>query len=432
MQARLNIFQKSMLQWNDLHPYNAVHVVRIPGVLDVERLKNVITTTLEGKGLTDLTLNRRLGTYEYNGGPSSAEIKITSADAALSPCFAKEIGRQLNTPFTQDEHFSPFRFFIVSEVGSFSLGLVYFHPMADAECIVILLKEMVDTYSGRGSPGLDKPVDRHPPRRDHFLSLPPGVLARKLASLPSHIRAMRSACRPHYRDAGDSSNKCAFFTLNPPTLSGMIQAAKSLKVTFNDLLLALLTKAVSLLTPDRMQARRRKGISLGCIVNIRKDLGMTGGQTFGLFLGSFVVHHEVPAGIKLADLARDIGRQTVRIKRSRLYLGAPLELAFGRLMTSLFSEQRRRKLYQKHYPLWGGLTNMNLNALWPQMDDARPVDYFRAVSTGPVTPLVVSLTTVGRVANIGLTYRSTVFEPPDIERIKGCFMDPLGPLATCR
>jgi hypothetical protein len=157
---------------------------------------------------------------------------------------------------------------------------------------------------------------------------------------------------------------------------------------------------------------------------------MTGGRAFGLFLGSFVVHHEVPAGMDLADLARDIGRQTLRIKRSRLYLGAPLELAFGRLMTSFFSEQRRRKLYQKHYPLWGGLTNMNLNALWPQPDDSRPVDYFRAVSTGPVTPLVVSLTTVGWVANIGLTYRATVFDAAEIERVKGCFLDSLGPLAA--
>jgi hypothetical protein len=101
MQARLNIFQKSMLQWNDLHPYNAVHVVRIPGALELERLKNVITTTLEGKGLTGLTLNRRLGTYQYHSGPSSAEIKITTPDAALSPCFAEEIEHQLNTPFTR-------------------------------------------------------------------------------------------------------------------------------------------------------------------------------------------------------------------------------------------------------------------------------------------------------------------------------------------
>jgi NRPS condensation-like uncharacterized protein len=430
MPAQLNIFQKSMLQWNDLHPYNAVHVVRIPGSLDVVRLKGVIAMTLEREGLTGLTLNRRRGTYHYHGGPSSAEISVTTADAVLNTCFAKEIEHQLNSPFTQAERFSPFRFFVVPEVDSFSLGLVYFHAIADAECIVILLKEMVEAYRSRDSPGRASPVDRHPPRRDHLLDLPPGVLARKLTTLPSQIRAMRSACRPRYRDAGDSINKCAFFSLNPPTLNGMIQAAKTLGVTFNDLLLSLLMKAVSLLTPDRTRARRRRGISLGCIVNIRKDLGMTGGQTFGLFLGSFVVHHEVPGGTKLADLARDIGRQTLRIKRSRLYLGAPLELGFGRLMTSLFSEQRRRKLYQKHYPLWGGLTNMNLNALWPQTDDARPVDYFRAVSTGPVTPLVVSLTTVGRVANIGLTYRSTAFEAPDIERIKGCFMEALDSFAA--
>jgi hypothetical protein len=202
MQARLNIFQKSMLQWNDLHPYNAVHVVRIPGALDVERLKNVITTTLEGKGLTGLTLNRRLGSYQYHGGSSSAEIKVTTVDAASYPCFAEEIEHQLNTPFTQAECFSPFRFFVVPEVGSFSLGLVYFHPIADAECILILLKEMVDAYRGQSSPGLANPVDRYPPRRDHLLSLPPGVLARKLVTLPSHIRAMRSACRPRSRSQG--------------------------------------------------------------------------------------------------------------------------------------------------------------------------------------------------------------------------------------
>ncbi len=273
------------------------------------------------------------------------------------------------------------------------------------------------------------PVDLYPARWDHLYRLRRGVLARKLVTLPSHTKAMRSACRPRYRDAFDSSNKCAFFSLSPEVLGGMIQAARSLNITLNDLLLTLLLKAVSLLTPDRARAPRRRGISLGCIVNIRKDLGMTGGRAFGLFLGSFVVHHEVPAGLDLADLARSIGGQTLRIKRSRLYLGAPLELAFGRLMISLFSEERRRKLYQKHYPLWGGLTNMNLNGLWPQMDDARPVDYFRAVSTGPVTPLVVSLTTVGRLANVGLTYRSTVFDAPEIERIKDCFLNPPGLLA---
>ena len=57
-----------MLQWNDLHPYNVVHVVRIPAALDLERLKNVINGALQAHGLTGLTLERRKGTYHYAGG----------------------------------------------------------------------------------------------------------------------------------------------------------------------------------------------------------------------------------------------------------------------------------------------------------------------------------------------------------------------------
>ena len=429
MQGRLNTFQLSMLQWNELHPYNAVHVVRIPEALDLERLKNAITATLEGKGLTGLTLDRNAGKYEYCGGPSSAEIKVHSTGASSSPDLAEEIERQLNTPFAQQERFTPFRFIVVAEKDSFSLGLVYFHPVADAESIVFLLKEMVDAYRGTGNPDGMNPVERYPARRDNLLRHYPGVLARKLASLPASSRNMRSTCRPRYRDSENLSNKFTFFSLSSPTLSGMIQAAKSVNVTLNDWFLAVLLKAVSSQAPDRAGAGRRRNLSLGCIVNTRRDLGLDGRRTFGLFLGSFVVHHEVPAGIGLADLARDIGRQTLMIKQRRLYLGSALELTFGRLMMAWFSERRRKKLYQKHYPLWGGLTNMNLNALWPQPEGSRPVDYFRAVSTGPVTPLVASITTIGPVANIGLTYRPTVFGEADIERIKACLLDPLGPLA---
>ena len=68
MRGKLNIFQKTMLQWNDLHPYNAVHVVRIPHALDLERLGKVINSTLETYGITNLTLNRDRGTYHYQGG----------------------------------------------------------------------------------------------------------------------------------------------------------------------------------------------------------------------------------------------------------------------------------------------------------------------------------------------------------------------------
>ena len=100
-----------------------------------------------------------------------------------------------------------------------------------------------------------------------------------------------------------------------------------------------------------------------------------------------------------------------------------IEMAFARLMLSFFSTDRRKKLYQKHYPLWGGITNMNLNSLWEQHAGESPIDYFRAVSTGPVTPLVLSLTTVRDCLNVGLTFRSTVFSAPQIDGIKRDFLD---------
>jgi len=417
-----------MLQWNDLHPYNAVHVVRIPVALDPGRLRTVIKATLERYGLTNLTLDRTKGIFHYHGGPAVCEIKTVAGGEGTRPSFQAEIEDQLNTAFAPSESFNPFRFFVATERNSISLGVAYFHAVADAESVVLLMKDIVDAYMGRNGPGVSSPVELYPPRYDNLLRHCPGVLASRLFAFPSLVRAVRCSCRPRYRDAENLDNGFAFFSLKPEALLSLFKAGKSRGITLNDLFLALLMKGISPLAPDRTQAARRRMISVGCIVNIRKDLALGSRRSFGLFLGSFVVSHEVPRGISLMDLAQDIRRQTLEIKRGRLYLGTPLELAVARFTFSLFSTPRRKKFYQKNYPLWGGATNMNLNSLWTQPPGEKPIDYFRAVSTGPATPLVLSVTTVRDVVNIGLTYRSTVFSAAEIEQLKTDFHASLGTL----
>ncbi len=203
-------------------------------------------------------------------------------------------------------------------------------------------------------------------------------------------------------------------------------------------------KCISPLASRRALEPKRKQIGLGCIVNLRKDFGFGSRPVFGLFLGSFAVIHEAPDSLSLERLSRDLRRQTLRIKTRRLALATPVELAFGRLLFSFFSTQRQKKLYQKNYPLWGGITNMNLNSIWEQpvlrsTTRGRPlipgttaeggpqgsngIDYFRAVSTGPATPLVLSTTTAGNRLNVGLTYRTTVFSDSDIQQIKSTFLN---------
>jgi hypothetical protein len=152
---------------------------------------------------------------------------------------------------------------------------------------------------------------------------------------------------------------------------------------------------------------------------------MDGARVFGLFLGSFMVTHEVPAEISLRRLAEDVRQQTLPVKRCRLYLAAPMELAFASLMLKFSSPMQRKKFYSKNYPLWGGITNMNLNSLWDQKDANAPLDYIRGVSTGPVTPLVLSVTTIGDRVNLGVSYRTAAFSAIDIEEFQARFHDHL-------
>jgi hypothetical protein len=166
-------------------------------------------------------------------------------------------------------------------------------------------------------------------------------------------------------------------------------------------------------------------ISLGCIVNQRNDLGLDGKRVFGVFLGSFTVTHAVPEGIGLQRLAQDVAMQTARIKLHKLYLASPLELELARFAFGRFSLDRRKKFYAKFYPLWGGITNMNLNRLWDQRNGPAPMDYFRGVSTGPVTPLALSVTTVGQGMNLGLSYRTTTFSREDIANVQSSFWEQL-------
>lgn len=415
MPGRLNIFQRTMLQWDELHPYNAVHVVRIPAALDPTRLAEIIRRTLATLGLGGLTLDARRGTYDYQGGVIQCEIKLVSETDSHAALVA-EIERQINTRFEIGGRFCPFRFFIVPEQDSFSLGLVYFHVIADAEAVVFLLKRLVEAYVAVGNSPVVEPVELYPGHRDGLLRKP-ALLVKKLAALPELMSNTRHSSRPVFRDPRDTRNGFVLFSLPPDCLPKLILKSKEWGVTVNDLFLALLTRSLAPMAA-KTQKPRRPRMSLGCIVNLRRDLGLEGPHKFGLFLGSFIVTQPIPTGSSLREIAAAVHERTERVKRRQLYLTSALELRFARRMLGFFSTEQRKKLYQKNYPLWGGITNMNLNPLWPQTEAGRPVDYFRAVSTGPATPLVLSVTTIREAVHVGLSFRRTVFSDEEIGRIQ--------------
>jgi NRPS condensation-like uncharacterized protein len=425
MQGRLNSIQKSMLQWNEVHPYSAVHVVQIRGTFDESRLQSCINTTLAKRGLAWLRLDCEHFAFQYESGAANSPLRTIAGDECPRGALVAEIERQLNLRFEHTQRFSPFRFLAATANDSFFLGVVYFHPVADAESIVWLLRDIVSCYLKTDAPGPMDGFELYPDSGAHLLRSHSKVVARKFLSLPRQVRNLRQSHRPPCRDANTMANGFEYFSLGAEELGSLVTVAKSWRVTANDLLMALLMKSLSPLSAARSRARKRRKISLGCIVNLRKELGIDSRQAFGVFLGSFFVTHEVQDGISLRTLATEIANQTAAIKRHKLYLAAPLELGFARFMFKFFSPERQKKLYAKHYPLWAGITNMNLNSVWNGTEPNAPLDYFRGVSTGPVTPLVLSVTTAGERVNMGVSYRVAAFTRKEIQELESRFRENL-------
>lgn len=415
-----------MLHWNDLHPYNAVLLVRLPSPLDRARLQTAIETTLSAHRLTGLILNRRAGTFKYHGGPATADLKLVNAGDNPHAALGAEIEVQLNTAFAGDGAFNPFRFFALPEPSGCALGAVYFHAVADAEAMIHLSAEIAAAYLQGTPPG--KPFAVHPLRHDGWLGQLP-VLARKLAALPAQIRDVRSSARLFCGDENDFSNRYTGFSLADGELAALVRTAKNWDVTVNDLFLALLLKCLARLQPGRRVRPQRRNISVGCIVNVRKDLEPSPAPVFSPLLGSVVVTHEMPADASLRQIAGDIRQRTRAIKRRRLYLGAGLEQTFGRSLFSFFPPPRQKTFYQKHFPLWGGLTNVNLNALPPAVRE-NLADCISAVSTGPVVPLVLSVMTVRETVNVALTWRPAFFSETDIAQFQKDFLQLLADLKS--
>jgi hypothetical protein len=429
--AGLNVFARAMLAWNDLHPYNAVHVLRFSGTADLPRLRAVLTQRLNRHGLSSLQIDRRRGTYLYGGQPQPVAVKVLSTPGGDPlAVLADETTRQLNLPFESAATFCPFRFFLINQQDGFLLGTAYFHPIADAQSVSLLLRELAEDYGTGRMPGTEDALECHPPRHDRLGASCSVTTARKLLSLPSDIRTMRRSHRTPLHDAGDLSNDVRFTRVGSRTLDHLSRVARTWGVTLHDLLLALLMQAMAPLAPERESEPRRRNLSIGTIVNTRQDHGMEAPGMFGLFLGSFVVSHPVPDGVRLQALATDVHRQTARIKRRKLYLTTSLDLRVAGAVMSLCSTTGKKRFYHKHHPLWGGITNMNMNRLWPQGDN-RPLDYLRAVSTGPVTPLVLSVTTFDDHMSLGLSYRPAVYDAPQMDRLQAALERHFKALEAC-
>lgn len=407
MNGKLNLFQSAMVRWREMHPYNAVHVVLLARRLDRARLEACVTRQLEELGLTGLALDRLHLAYRWEGGAASSPLAVIAGGADPLATVRAEIERQLNLAFAASGPLEPFRFFVVDAGVAFHLGLAYDHFVAGGDSIVLLMQRLVEDYGGVESASRIPPPELYPPGYRRLFARQAIPLLRGIASWRALIASCRRSVRPRYATGGDGYNGVAFGRLEAADQGRLAGAARAWGMTQNDLMLAVLLKTLSPRLPERYQARRRRELAVASIVNVRREFGASAADGFAPLLGSFRISHPVPAEIGLRELADFVHRETRRIKDRKLYLQTLLAIGLSGWQWRFLSREDRQRFHAKNYAVWAGLTPLQLNALWPAARSYPfAIGYVRAVATGPLSPIVVALTTLGDVIEVALSFRT--------------------------
>ena len=418
MRGRLNLFQATMLRWKELHPYSAVHAVHVAAVLDVARLQSAIGRELEMRGLTHLTLDAVRGCYDYGGGLAPVTIAILPGGAHPRRVLEVEVERQLNDAFPANGALDPFRFFVVDAGTSFELALAYDHFVAGGDSIVLLLQSILIRYE-HGDAVARGPVPAlYPDIFRQLLLRHAGAVLRGILSLPRLAMNCRHSHRPRYLRWPDPTNGFTSFRLAPAEFAALLRTAKAWQVTLNDVLIAVMLQTLSPLAEKRLTARRRVYLAAASIMNIRDDVGADVRTWFGQFLSSFRVAHRVPANIGLRELARDIHAQTKAWKERKLYLQTLVVMFYSGIVWRFLGLPQRQRFHVKNWPVWVGVTLLNVDALWREGGAAdRSPAYLRAVSTGPLAPMVVAVTTAAGTLEAGISYRTAAFADGVVDAI---------------
>jgi hypothetical protein len=416
MRKKLNMFQRTMLRWRDLHPYSAVHVVLVERALDAARLKDAIARELETLGLTNFELDRAHGRYEWHGGKEEVDLKLIPGDDAPS-LVDQEIARQLNIPFAPDGRARLFRFFAIDAGASFRFGLAYDHFVAGGDSIVRLLGGIVGRY--RGEPAAPAAIDASSaPSYSSLFLRQLGPMLRGLGSLRAIAASLRRSFRPSYTAIEDGRNDFVCLRLGPTESAAMVRAAKDWGVTQNDLFVTILLMALSPLAVQRRQDPNRRDLAVASIVNIRRDFRSDAQHAFAPLLASFRISEPVPDGISVKELAQSVHTESQRIRQGKLYLQTLLGLGLAAVQWQFLSKDRRYGFFAKHYVVWAGTTPLNVAPLWAQAGSVGPApEYLRGVSTGPSAPMICAISTVHDVVNVGLTYRTAAFDRDVVERV---------------
>jgi hypothetical protein len=421
--APFNIFQKLMQKWEAVHPYNAAQVMKISGTPDKAALEAAWRAALDTAGLGCLCVSdNRYGFEPLNGRGGGC---VCFCDQPLR----QFISAELNRPFTDPKE-PPLRPFVIAEAEHYFAGVVYQHWVADSVSVRMLLRDwFVRVY--------DPPTARKEalrlPARGYWKSIGPGRngwgLAESFLGLARRHVRLRRVQKIQSTALADHRTEFDLFPAPRGLIGRLRTAARRRGVKMNDVFLAALAEACGRHVPLQRRGQRTD-LAVGSVVDLRPYCPENLSQTFGLYLGFTNVVCR-PDDLRDFDrLLANVSRQTRLQKKTGV---APASLMWMGAAMAIGQMSRPEELYhfyRKELPLAGGISNVDLSKGWMGPYHPSPLmEYVRVSPTGPMTPLVLTTTTLGEMFHVGLTHRAGLISKSTAQEIAAGFLGRLADLA---
>lgn len=420
--VHLNPFQLLMRRWADLHPYNAGQVMEVSGSPDRERWKAAIESTLADMGLGVPRFSHKDRIAHFT---PPAEISVDQSAECLQTFFNEE----LNRPFAAGD--VPIRFCTLpagdAPEPSHYLAAVYDHWIADSRGMRELMARIFERYQHPERPSRLAPLTLEAPGFAGLFRQHTGRLTRTRAIRESlkNVWRQRHGFRVNIADPLDFTSRFQISRLPDGLIDNVYRFSKANGGSVNDTFLAALGQTMGDWTHHERTTRKRKffhfrrqQIGLGTIVDIRDAAAEPLDRVFNLYLSSYVVLLKDAEKRGATELTREIAQQTAQLKKSFATVKGFWALAMARFWWDLYASNRyRSQLLHKTVPVVAGISNVNMTHSFFDVQDAdaqdptapKCLDYIRISPTGPLLPLVFTLTTLRNRLTLCITYRTTSF-----------------------
>lgn len=391
IELKLNPMQRLMRCWRELHPYNAIEVAELEGAADAEALSRAARSFLESRGMSRIEVTGRRYTLSAGEADVPVEIVTGSLDETAT--------REMNRPFADGPAF-PLRLFVLpTGGGGHHVGFVVDHFALDGRSLGNVAAQVLRRAHGEPDPPGGFTPDAPSYRR--AFGLAPALRAPRAIG---RLLELRTAWSPPLADARDLAVSVESVDLPGDVLERLRARSAAQGTTIGTLLIEALAAALDAPTRDA-RTGRRQDLSIGVIVNLAPHSVVPAEDRLGVFLG-----HDTAL---LRDRHLTLPRRGALASLPETWLG-------GALWPFVVARERPR-FHARQLVVSAGLSNLVLAdaALGPLAGRVRGWRSFSP--TGPITPLVLRVTTMLGRLSASLTWRRQGYRVDQREAIRQRF-----------